>query len=87
MCSFFHFQSKCSFQNFHTSLKGVLHDKISLKNGFWPQFFAIVVDTWYTYLRYDLLSWTTLLREAIGNLYLIHRYHEANSNLRYHLLQ
>ena len=38
------------------------------------------------YLLYDLLSWTTLLREAIGNSCLIHRYHEANSNLRYHLL-
>ena len=42
----------------------------------------------YTYLGYDSLSWTTLLREAIGNSYLIHRYryHEANSNLQYHLL-
>ena len=39
-----------------------------------------------TYLGYDLLSWTTLLCVDIGNSYLIHRYHEANSNLRYHLL-
>ena len=29
--------------NIDTGGKGVLHDKISLKNGFWPQFFAMVV--------------------------------------------
>ena len=39
--------------------KGVLHDKISLKNGFWPQFFAIFVGAYLTHYQ-------NLLRINVG---------------------